>query len=270
MHDGFQADDIYMMVEDEFQTVAQSYTAHLHQAEYKRLMREARNKPSKPLPEPASPMSKTAKNRLKSVILQKKQKDALRQVMGTDLQDQQDADDVVDLWSGTSLAQFMSGNSQGKTSLIGLERISSTTKAGSGFARTDANQSRLQHEPRKQSTTSSALSVTHRLKHDQDSSHPHPSSSLSVPAQPGASTSRSHRTNSKDTTKTSLYLSNGEDDLFINRQQSTDESIRGGPSRLSTRLNRGDGRKAQNGRSSIQEKEADRKARLAQVPMFMI
>ena len=264
MHDGFQADDIYMMVEDEFQTVAQSYTAHLHQAEYKRLMREARNKPSKPLPEPASPMSKTAKSRLKSVILQKKQKDALRQVMGTDLQDQEDTDDVVDLWSGTSLAQFMSSNSQGKTSLIGLERISSTTKAGSGFARADTNQSRLQHEPRKQSTTSSALSITHRLKHDHDSSHPHPSSSLSVPAQPGASTSRSHRINSKDTTKTSLYLSNGDDDLFINRRQSGDESIRG------SRLNRGDARKAQNGKSSIQEKEADRKARLAQVPMFMI
>lgn len=251
-----------MMVEDEFQTVAQSYTAHLHQAEYKRLIREARNKPSKPLPEPTSPMSKTAKSRLKSDILQKKQKTALAQIMGTNPQDQEEEDGVVDLWSGTSLAQFMSNGSQGKTSLVGLERISSTTKAGFGFARADTGQSRPQQDHGEQSTTPSTLSFSHRPKPDQDSSHPHPRSSLSVSARqqlsgehnvhPVPSTSRGHKAHSKNISKVASYLSDEDDGFSIKRNQSSDA------------------RKPHNGKTTVQDKERDRKARLAQVPMFMI
>lgn len=47
MRPGFDEDDAYMMVEDEFQAVAQSYTAHLHHAEYKRLMKLAKEKKKK-------------------------------------------------------------------------------------------------------------------------------------------------------------------------------------------------------------------------------
>lgn len=262
MYNGYQADDIYMMVEDEFQSVAQSYTAHLHQAEYKRLIREARNKPPKPLPEPTSPMSKTAKSRLKSVILQKKQKNALAQVMGTNPQDEEEEDDVVDLWSGTSLAQFMSNSSQGKTSLVGLERISSTTKAGFGFARADTGQPRLQQDHGEQSATPSTSSFSHRLKPDQNSLHPHPRSSLSVSARrqmsgehnalPDPSTSRGHKTQGKNISKVASYLSDEDDAFSIKRHQSSDA------------------RKTHNGKSTVQDKERDRKARLAQVPMFMI
>ncbi|KAF2219109.1 hypothetical protein BDZ85DRAFT_299069 [Elsinoe ampelina] len=44
MREGYAADDIYMMVEDEFQSTAKLYTQHLHHAEYKRLQRLARER----------------------------------------------------------------------------------------------------------------------------------------------------------------------------------------------------------------------------------
>jgi len=135
MRGGYDKDDIYIMVEDEFETVAQSYTAHLHHAEYKRLMREARTAPPKELPEPTSPMSNEAKRRLQSAALQKRQGDALHHVVGKTSSEQDEDDKMSNLWSGTSLAPLMTQGSQQKTSLVGLERISSSTRAGSGFSR---------------------------------------------------------------------------------------------------------------------------------------
>ncbi|EXJ94149.1 hypothetical protein A1O1_02542 [Capronia coronata CBS 617.96] len=140
MREGYDGDDIYVMVEDEFQTIAQSYTAHLHHAEYKRLVKQAREAAPKALPEPTSPMSKETKNRLKSMTLQKKQKNTLQQVLGptpTEIEEDTEVaeDKVVDLWSGTSLAPLMANTVQQKTSLIGMERMSSKTKAGMGFTR---------------------------------------------------------------------------------------------------------------------------------------
>ncbi|KIW21407.1 hypothetical protein PV08_01987 [Exophiala spinifera] len=135
MHEGYDGDDIYIMVEDEFNTVAQSYTAHLHLAEYKRLVRQAREAPPKALPEPTSPMSKQAKQRLKADALQHRQKEALQKVLSRSAPDDEEEDTVDDPWSGTSLAPLMAGSNQRKTSLLGLEKISSNTKAGMGFAR---------------------------------------------------------------------------------------------------------------------------------------
>lgn len=141
MREGYDGDDIYVMVEDEFQTIAQSYTAHLHHAEYMRLVKEAREAAPKSLPEPTSPMSKEAKNRLRWLAVQKKQKDTLEQVIGQTFTEADEGeldleeDKVVDLWSGTSLAPLMASGGQQKTSLIGLERMSSKTKAGMGFTR---------------------------------------------------------------------------------------------------------------------------------------
>ncbi|KIW60472.1 hypothetical protein, variant [Exophiala xenobiotica] len=140
MHEGYDADDIYIMVEDEFYTVAQTYTAHLHLAEYKRLVKQAREAPPKALPEPKSPMSRQAKQRLKSDALQLKQKDTL-QSLGLASMEEEEEDKVPDLWSGTSLAPLMAGGNQEKTSLLGLERMASNTKAGMGFIRPSSSDS---------------------------------------------------------------------------------------------------------------------------------
>jgi hypothetical protein len=136
MRDGYDGDDIYIMVEDEFQAIAQSYTAHLHRAEYKKLMRESKQRPAKALPEPTSPMTSDARKRLKAAALREKQKGTLQQVTGIELIDEEDEEDKIgDLWSGTSLGPLMADGSQPKTSLVGLERLNSTTRAGMGFAR---------------------------------------------------------------------------------------------------------------------------------------
>lgn len=133
MRKGYDDDDVYIMVEDEFQSLAQSYTAHLHEAEYLRVKREARSK-RKELPEPTSPMSKEAKRRLQSAALQKKQAEVLDQTAGKS-PTEQDEDRTADLFSGTSLAPLMAQSSQQKRSLVGLERVQSTTRAGLGYSR---------------------------------------------------------------------------------------------------------------------------------------
>ena len=149
MREGYDGDDLYIMVEDEFQTVAQSYTAHLHHAEYKRLVKQAREAPPKALPEPSSPMSKQAKNRLRAAALKNRQNEALQRVTKprhTDNDDDDDKDEVADLWSGTSLAPLMARGSQQKRSLVGLEGISSSTKAGLGVRRSHASQKDIREE----------------------------------------------------------------------------------------------------------------------------
>lgn len=141
MREGYDADDAYMMVEDEFYTVAQSNTAHLHHAEYKRLMRKAQNATPKPLPELSSGMSSDVRQKLRRAQLEQKQKAALcglgttaRSVVGEE-DDLIDETRVDDPWSGTSLAGLMAEGSQTRTSLVGLERVSSTTRAARGYSK---------------------------------------------------------------------------------------------------------------------------------------
>jgi len=170
MHEGYDADDIYIMVEDEFYRVAQTYTAHLHLAEYKRLVKQAREAPPKALPEPKSPMSRQAKQRLKSDALQVKQKDTLQKVLGlTSMEEEEEEEDkVADLWSGTSLAPLMAGGNQEKTSLLGLERMSSNTKAGMGFIRPSSSGSSgkdLEHDDLTRAATTSGTSSAREKGH---------------------------------------------------------------------------------------------------------
>ncbi|KIW97838.1 uncharacterized protein Z519_01422 [Cladophialophora bantiana CBS 173.52] len=144
MREGYDGDDIYIMVEDEFQTVAQAYTAHLHHAEYKRLVKQAREAAPKALPEPTSRMAEKTKRRLRSAALHNKQKETLRRVAGNStLEDDEDEDKITDLWSGTSLAPLMARSGQQKMSLVGLEGISSTTKAGMGLARSQSHRKNI-------------------------------------------------------------------------------------------------------------------------------
>jgi len=137
MFEGYEADDGYIMVEDEFQEVAQSFTAHLHHAEYKRLVKKAQQAPQKALPEPASPMSTETKIRLRGAARGDKLKDALEK-MSKRSADELEDERIDDLWSGTKLAPLMVSQSQPKTSLVGIEKMSSTTKAAQGYRRNES------------------------------------------------------------------------------------------------------------------------------------
>lgn len=141
MIEGYDEDDIWMMVEDEFQTLAQSFTAHLHHAEYKRLMKKAREAPRRELPEPTSPMSTTTKQKLQRQARDKSNKEVLdRMILGSqsaDMANDVEEDKVDDPWRGTALAGLIATGSQEKTSLKGLDKMPSSTRAAQGFAKAE-------------------------------------------------------------------------------------------------------------------------------------
>ena len=140
MREGYDEDDIWMMVEDEFDSLARTFTSHLHHAEYKRLMKKAREAPRKELPDPQSPMSKETKRKLQRGALDKQQQDALGRIGARIDNDPVDAeeDKVDDPWRGTALAGLIALGSQERPSLIGLEKMPSSTRAAQGFSKAEA------------------------------------------------------------------------------------------------------------------------------------
>ena len=139
MHEGADFDDAYMLVEDEFQAVAQSYTMHLHRAEYKRLMNEAkernRNRQTEDIVLPAN-AALGVKQKFARDRLERRQKEGLRGVVGdgeADAEDEGEVEkDLTEPWAGTTLAGLMNWDGSKKTSLRGLERIPSDSKAARG------------------------------------------------------------------------------------------------------------------------------------------
>jgi hypothetical protein len=265
MRNGYDKDDIYIMVEDEFQTVAQSYTAHLHHAEYRRLMREARTAPSKNLPEPTSPMSNEAKRRLQSAALQRRQSDVLHQVTGKASTVQDEEDKISDLWSGTSLAPLMVQSSQQKTSLVGLERISSTTRAGSGYSRPKSSGGQVSNEElgnREEHTSVGPGSYSRldgRAQHDQRTSDRTNQKflprSISVVTQ--------QRTEQRLTSTSSIHdiddETSGEGNNLLGKRKPNENSIRPKAQALgSTFMKR------------KRDKEKEKQSRLDEVPLFII
>ncbi|OQU99168.1 hypothetical protein CLAIMM_04840 [Cladophialophora immunda] len=273
MREGYDGDDIYIMVEDEFQTVAQSYTAHLHHAEYKRLVKQARKAVPKALPEPTSPMSEKTKRRLKSAALQNKQKETLRRVIrGPVVDDEEDEDKVTDLWSGTSLAPLMASNSQQKRSLVGLEGISSSTKAGMGLARSPSSRRSTtnlgtdhfaqQTSSKRDNSNGSSILVAEKQETLQNGLHPASTSRLSD------HTVRQHRNSpvpsrSDERTTKRRFVVDLDDDSVATA--AVDDSHDG--ARRSRAGPQADGRHLS---KSMADKERDKKLRFEEVPLFII
>lgn len=147
MREGFEDDDVYVMVEDEFHAMAQTFTAHLHHAEYKRLVREAREKRTANVPDLPANASFEVKAKQQRRQLEEKQNSGLNGMVTGLLasDDDKDVDDrdvaeqadrqVADPWAGTTLAGLMNWDpAASKTSLKGIERMSSGSRAAHGFA----------------------------------------------------------------------------------------------------------------------------------------
>src|SRR4051812_44977648 len=82
MHEGYDADDIFMVVEDEFQTVAQSFTHHLHHAEYVRMKKKARTASSPTSAMPLNGMRTEMRNKLEAKNLSSRQNRAIKDMIG--------------------------------------------------------------------------------------------------------------------------------------------------------------------------------------------
>ncbi|KAH8696513.1 hypothetical protein BGW36DRAFT_428518 [Talaromyces proteolyticus] len=147
IREGFDNDDMYIMVEDEFYAVAQLFTRHLHQAEYVRRRKEAKEQNASVIRNLSRPtdgktaMSKEALKRKESENIHELQ----RQALATPRRPRTDSDDVEetggsdleedrddDPWYGTSLHTLMTSPRKNR-SLVGLDGIRSHTRAAAGY-----------------------------------------------------------------------------------------------------------------------------------------
>ncbi|KAJ5337984.1 hypothetical protein N7452_004712 [Penicillium brevicompactum] len=138
---GFDRDDMWVMVEDEFYAVAQTYTQHLHYAEYRRRRKEVKERHStlaaeieRPTDE-RTPLPREVERRKENEAFRERQKVGLAQVANEPANkagDDGDDGDDDQLWAGTHLQDFMSSPPKSR-SLFGLQSRKSTTRAAAGF-----------------------------------------------------------------------------------------------------------------------------------------
>src|SRR4051794_19632455 len=133
MRDGLDEDDIYIMVEDEFQATAKLFTQHLHHAEYVRLKNLAKAQNISTIKSISRPTDKVTKQptetsrQLEGAERAKKQKRALKDMLktGSDKDANDDSEEEYDPWVGTSLHGLMTTPKKSRKSLSDLADIRS-------------------------------------------------------------------------------------------------------------------------------------------------
>ncbi|KJX95300.1 hypothetical protein TI39_contig4120g00004 [Zymoseptoria brevis] len=141
MRSGFTQDDIFRMVEDEFLSTAQTYTAHIHHAEYARLKKLHRSRGQMTLKElERATDGKTAQSRMLQVQREKegnakRQREGIRKINGGEEEEDEDEyllDPQLKGLMTSSQTQNKTGNLAG---LKGLERPKADTRAAAGLQR---------------------------------------------------------------------------------------------------------------------------------------
>lgn len=112
MLDGFDNEDRYRMVEDEFLDIAKEYTQHLHAAEYLRLKSAARNRSSATISSIERPvtggMPDATKRMLEGIERAKKQADAVAELKRKKPKyEVESEEDAPEPWLGTALHGLM-------------------------------------------------------------------------------------------------------------------------------------------------------------------
>ncbi|KAL5337720.1 hypothetical protein BJX70DRAFT_225479 [Aspergillus crustosus] len=140
LREGLDRDDIYMMVEDEFYTVAQTFTQHLHYAEFIRRKKEAKLQNAATIADIArptdgtTPMSEELKKKYAAEELHAKKKEGLDAMYGKQADDDDAGDDLEEenSWAGTHLQDLMLSPRRSRA-LVGTQGIRSATRAAAGF-----------------------------------------------------------------------------------------------------------------------------------------
>ncbi|KAI2871539.1 hypothetical protein CBS147323_2781 [Aspergillus niger] len=143
LREGFDNDDIYMMVEDEFYAVAQTFTQHLHYAEYIRRKKEAKLQNATTIQNIARPtdgvtaQSEEAKRKAAAEDLSAQQKEGLQKMVeggrpAVDSEEDDQEEEEDDTWAGTSLHDLLISPRKAR-SLVGMQGIKSTTRAAAGL-----------------------------------------------------------------------------------------------------------------------------------------
>lgn len=145
LKEGFDNDDMYIMVEDEFYAVAQTFTQHLHHAEYLRRIKQAKLENANAIKDIARPtdgktvMREDKKRQMESESLSAQQMAGLSEITAKrprveseEGETDTDVDKEDDPWFGTSLHGLMTSSRQTR-SLVGLEGVKSSTRAAAGY-----------------------------------------------------------------------------------------------------------------------------------------
>ncbi|KAI1775737.1 hypothetical protein F4818DRAFT_441014 [Hypoxylon cercidicola] len=138
MVEGLEHDDLFRMVEDEFLSTAQQYTAHLHAAEYHRLKAASKTQNADTIRD----ISRPVVGRMTDVVkikqdrkarLQKQKMAAKRAAMNKDHAETETEDDD-DPWRSASLHGLMESPRKQAARLDNLTKVvTSTTRAAAGF-----------------------------------------------------------------------------------------------------------------------------------------
>jgi hypothetical protein len=152
MREGFDQDDIYVMVEDQFQSIAQGFTQHLHKAEYRRLVDQAKKQKASTIRDISRPTDAFTAMRAEALKAKEARKLSVRQkaglhnmkasagranVHGAGDDSDTENDKADDPWVGTSLHGLMTSPRKSQQALVGLHTINSTTRAAAGFAKSE-------------------------------------------------------------------------------------------------------------------------------------
>lgn len=131
------------MVEDEFYAVAQTFTQHLHHAEYVRRKKEAKAKSTTEISGIERPTD--GRTQAPKELQQRKDTETLRarQKAGLELVEEsnepkgntQDEDEDDDAWAGTHLHGLMTSPRKARQ-LLGAHAMKSSTRAAAGFGQT--------------------------------------------------------------------------------------------------------------------------------------
>ena len=144
MREGLDADDIYILVEDDFLATARLFTAHIHHAEYTRLKRQARSRRAGAMPErprpvdarpPASPQAKAM--RAQSAERKKTEQAQRPDVTAKEPKEKKASAGMEDLWKGSELHGLLTGQSQAPQPLKIPRGAPPKTRAAAGFSRRD-------------------------------------------------------------------------------------------------------------------------------------
>ncbi|KAI2472447.1 hypothetical protein F4781DRAFT_361896 [Annulohypoxylon bovei var. microspora] len=139
MVEGLEHDDLYRMVEDEFLSTAQLFTAHLHAAEYHRLKAASKSQNADTIRNISRPvvgrMTDLVKKKQERKTRLGKQREAARKAAANKGQDDGLAESKSkgDAWQSASLYGLMESPRKKAIRLDNLTKVATTTRAAAGF-----------------------------------------------------------------------------------------------------------------------------------------
>ncbi|CDM31104.1 unnamed protein product [Penicillium roqueforti FM164] len=136
--EGIEHDDGWVMVEDEFYAVAQTFTQHLHHAEYLRRRKQVKAEHAAGIREIERPtdgrtsLPNEVERKREAEALRERQKAGLAHIGDGEVEEKDEEDDDDERWAGTHLHDLMTSPRKTR-SLAGAHAPKSSTRAAAGF-----------------------------------------------------------------------------------------------------------------------------------------